>query len=74
MEVALCRTGVPTLLLASESDPLSDIHRKVTALLPAASGHVFPGHGPIRDPDRAEDFVPVVDAFLRGQLSRHGVA
>lgn len=65
MEAALPAITVPTLALTATEDPLFPYHQRVMELLPNAVDHVFEGRGPLGDPERAAEFVEVIDRFLR---------
>jgi pimeloyl-ACP methyl ester carboxylesterase len=65
--------SVPTLLLTADGDPLAPSHARAVALVRDAREHRFPGGHPLHEPARAEEWVTVVDEFLRA-VPEGGVA
>ncbi len=65
MQAVMQTLSLPVLALCAEEEKLRPQHDVVLRSIPHAEGHVFPGHHPMFDPDRAQDYVNVVVQFLR---------
>lgn len=67
MIARLPRLALPVLALTAETEPLRPTHATVLAQVRGVREHVFPGAHPLLDPARAQEYVGVIDAFLRGR-------
>lgn len=61
----LPQLAAPVLALTAETEPLRPMHEAVVEAVRGAQQHVFPGAHPLLDPARAEEYVGVIDRFLR---------
>lgn len=61
----LPQLAAPVLALTAETEPLRPMHDAVVEAVRGAQQHVFPGAHPLLDPARAEEYVGVIDRFLR---------
>ena len=65
MLARLPQLAVPVLALTAETEPLRPMHEAVLEAVRGAQQHVFQGAHPLLDPARAEEYVEVIDRFLR---------
>lgn len=65
LRARLPRLAMPVLALTAETEPLRPTHAAVMEAVRDAKQHVFPGAHPLLDPARAEEYVEVIDRFLR---------
>lgn len=74
MEDALKKVDVATLALTAETDPLNNCHVKVLEAVGGSVGFTFKGTHPLHDPNKAADYVDVIDRFIRGEIDRFETA
>lgn len=55
----------PVLALTAETEALRATHEAVLGAVRGANGYEFPGAHPLLDPARAEEYVAVIDRYLR---------
>ncbi len=67
MIARLALLAVPVLALTADTEPLRPTHATVVATLRDAREHVFPGAHPLLDPARAQEYVEVIERFLKGR-------
>jgi len=65
MLARLSRLELPVLALSAETEPLYPMHSAVVAAVRGVQQHVFAGAHPLLDPARADEYVAVIERFLR---------
>ena len=65
MRARLPLLALPVLALSADTEPLRPMHAAVLAAVRDVQQHVFAGAPPLLDPARAEEYVGVIERFLR---------
>jgi pimeloyl-ACP methyl ester carboxylesterase len=65
MLARLSLLDLPVLALCAQTEPLLPMHAAVVERVRVVQQHVFAGAHPLLDPARADEYVEVIDRFLR---------